>query len=90
MPPDGHALLSASSSDCWPHCPPSEWVCDFGRVKPAHSFFRNTLRHFLASFLVDPQNHAGRCLANDIVLSQVELHNGTFADLKPVDLLDLL
>ena len=28
MPPKGHALLSASSSDRWLHCPPSARLCE--------------------------------------------------------------
>ena len=28
MPPKGHAILSASSSDRWLHCPPSARLCE--------------------------------------------------------------
>lgn len=28
MPPKGHSILSASSSDRWLHCPPSARLCE--------------------------------------------------------------
>jgi len=57
MPPKAHAILSASSSDRWIHCPPSARLCESVRDKgsdyaaegtDAHSFCEHKLKSALS------------------------------------------
>lgn len=63
MPPNGHALLSASSSDRWLHCPPSARLCETYEDKgsdyaaegtDAHALCEYKLRKALGMEAVDP------------------------------------
>lgn len=63
MPPKGHAILSASSSDRWLHCPPSARLCetyedkgsDYAREGTcAHELCEYKLRSALGLEAVDP------------------------------------
>ena len=63
MPPNGHALLSASSSDRWLHCPPSARLCETYEDKgsdyaaegtDAHALCEYKLRKALDLEAVDP------------------------------------
>ena len=70
MPPKGHALLSASSSDRWLHCPPSARLCETYEDKgsdyaaegtDAHTLCEYKLRKALGMETTDP---ASRLLMN--------------------------
>ena len=63
MPPKGHALLSASSSDRWLHCPPSARLCELYEDKgsdyaaegtDAHTLCEDKLRKALGMEATDP------------------------------------
>lgn len=63
MPPKGHAILSASSSDRWLHCPPSARLCESYVDKgsdyaaegtDAHAFCEFRLRQALGMEATDP------------------------------------
>lgn len=63
MPPKGHAILSASSSDRWLHCPPSARLCESYDDKgsdyaaegtDAHALCEYKLRHALGMEAADP------------------------------------
>ena len=63
MPPKGHAILSASSSDRWLHCPPSARLCESYDDKgsdyaaegtDAHSLCEYKLRLALGMEVIDP------------------------------------
>ena len=63
MPPNGHALLSASASDRWLHCPPSARLCELYEDKgsdyaaegtDAHTLCEYKLRKALGMEAVDP------------------------------------
>ena len=63
MPPKGHAVLSASSSDRWLHCPPSARLCESYEDKgsdyaaegtDAHSLCEYKLRRALGMETTDP------------------------------------
>lgn len=63
MPPKGHALLSASSSDRWLHCPPSARLCEAYEDKgsdyaaegtDAHALCEYKLRKVLGMKATDP------------------------------------
>ena len=63
MPPKGHAVLSASSSDRWLHCPPSARLCESYTDKgsdyaaegtDAHALCEYKLRKALGLTAVDP------------------------------------
>ena len=63
MPPKGHALLSASSSDRWLHCPPSARLCESYDDKgsdyaaegtDAHALCEYKLRQALGMEAADP------------------------------------
>lgn len=63
MPPKGHAILSASSSDRWLHCPPSARLCETYEDKgsnyaaegsDAHSLCEYKLRKALGMKATDP------------------------------------
>ena len=63
MPPKGHAILSASSSDRWLHCPPSARLCETYEDKgsnyaaegtDAHSLCEYKLRKALGMEATDP------------------------------------
>ena len=63
MPPKGHAILSASSSDRWLHCPPSARLCETYEDKSsnyaaegsdAHSLCEYKLRKALGIKATDP------------------------------------
>ena len=66
MPPKGHAILSASSSDRWLHCPPSARLCETYEDKgsnyaaegtDAHSLCEYKLRKALGMAVKDPTEH---------------------------------
>ena len=66
MPPKGHAILSASSSDRWLHCPPSARLCETYEDKgsdyaaegtDAHSLCEYKLRKALCMTVNDPTEH---------------------------------
>ena len=63
MPPKGHAILSASSSDRWLHCPPSARLCETyedkgsnyaAEVSDANSLCEYKLRKALGMEATDP------------------------------------
>lgn len=63
MPPKGHAVLSASSSDRWLHCPPSARLCESYEDKgsdyaaegtDAHALCEYKLRKVLGMTVKDP------------------------------------
>ena len=63
MPPKGHAILSASSSDRWLHCPPSARLCESYDDKgsdyaaegtDAHALCEYKLRQALGMEVADP------------------------------------
>lgn len=63
MPPNGHALLSASASDRWLHCPPSARLCELYEDKgsdyaaegtDAHALCEYKLRKVLGMGATDP------------------------------------
>ena len=63
MPPKGHAILSASSSDRWLHCPPSARLCESYDDKgsdyaaegtDAHALCEYKLRRALGMETTDP------------------------------------
>ena len=63
MPPKGHAILSASSSDRWLHCPPSARLCESYDDKgsdyaaegtDAHALCEYKLRRALGMEAADP------------------------------------
>lgn len=66
MPPKGHAILSASSSERWLHCPPSARLCETYEDKgsdyaaegtDAHSLCEYKLRKALGMAIKDPTEH---------------------------------
>ena len=66
MPPKGHAILSASSSERWLHCPPSARLCETYEDKgsdyaaegtDAHSLCEYKLRKALGMAVKDPTEH---------------------------------
>lgn len=66
MPPKGHAILSASSSERWLHCPPSARLCETYEDKgsdyaaegtDAHSLCEYKLRKTLGMAVKDPTEH---------------------------------
>ena len=50
MPPNGHALLSASSSDRWLHCPPSARLCEAYADKGSDYAAEGTEAHALCEY----------------------------------------
>ena len=63
MPPKGHALLSAPSSDRWIHCPPSARLCETyedrgsdyaAKGTDAHALCEHKLRKVLSMKATDP------------------------------------
>lgn len=50
MPPKGHAILSASSSDRWLHCPPSARLCERYDDKGSNYAAEGTDAHALCEF----------------------------------------
>ena len=50
MPPKGHAILSASSSDRWLHCPPSARLCEAYEDKGSDYAAEGTDAHTLCEF----------------------------------------
>ncbi len=50
MPPNAHALLSASSSDRWLHCPPSARLCEAYEDKGSDYAAEGTDAHTLCEF----------------------------------------
>jgi len=50
MPPKGHALLSASSSDRWLHCPPSARLCESYEDKGSDYAAEGTDAHALCEY----------------------------------------
>ena len=50
MPANGHALLSASSSDRWLHCPPSARLCETYEDKGSDYAAEGTDAHALCEF----------------------------------------
>jgi hypothetical protein len=50
MPPKGHALLSASSSDRWLHCPPSTRLCESYEDKGSDYAAEGTDAHELCEY----------------------------------------
>ena len=50
MPPNGHALLSASSSDRWLHCPPSARLCESYEDKGSDYAAEGTDAHALCEY----------------------------------------
>ena len=50
MPPKGHAILSASSSDRWIHCPPSARLCESYDDKGSDYAAEGTDAHALCEF----------------------------------------
>lgn len=50
MPPKGHALLSASSSDRWLHCPPSARLCELYEDKGSDYAAEGTDAHVLCEY----------------------------------------
>lgn len=66
MPPKGHAVLSASSSERWLHCPPSARLCETYEDKgsnyaaegtDAHALCEYKLRRALGMEAEDPTEH---------------------------------
>lgn len=66
MPPKAHAILSASSSHRWLHCPPSARLCETYEDKgsdyaaegtDAHSLCEYKLRKALGMEATDPTEH---------------------------------
>lgn len=66
MPPKGHAVLSASSSERWLHCPPSARLCETYEDKgsnyaaegtDAHALCEYKLRCALGMIAKDPTEH---------------------------------
>lgn len=58
MPPKGHAILSASSSDRWLHCPPSARLCETYEDKGSNyaaegtDAHTNSAKHSVYTFFV--------------------------------------
>ena len=52
MPTNGHALLSASSSDRWLHCPPSARLCENYKDKGSDYAAEGTDAHQLCEFML--------------------------------------
>ena len=50
MPPKGHAILSASSSDRWLHCPPSARLCEAHEDKGSDYAAEGTDAHTLCEY----------------------------------------
>ena len=50
MPPKGHAILSASSSDRWLHCPPSARLCEAYEDKGSDYAAEGTDAHTLCEY----------------------------------------
>ena len=50
MPPNGHALLSASASDRWLHCPPSARLCELYEDKGSDYAAEGTDAHTLCEY----------------------------------------
>ena len=50
MPPKGHAILSASSSDRWLHCPPSARLCESYEDKGSNYAAEGTDAHTLCEY----------------------------------------
>ena len=50
MPPKGHAILSASSSDRWLHCPPSARLCETYEDKGSNYAAEGTDAHELCEY----------------------------------------
>ena len=50
MPPKGHAILSASSSDRWLHCPPSARLCEAYEDKGSDYAAEGTDAHTLCAY----------------------------------------
>ena len=50
MPPKGHAILSASSSDRWLHCPPSARLCETYKDKGSDYAAEGTDAHELCEY----------------------------------------
>lgn len=50
MPPNGHALLSASASDRWLHCPPSARLCEAYEDKGSDYAAEGTDAHALCEY----------------------------------------
>ena len=50
MPPNGHALLSASASDRWLHCPPSARLCELYEDKGSDYAAEDTDAHTLCEY----------------------------------------
>lgn len=50
MPPKGHAILSASSSDRWLHCPPSARLCETYEDKGSNYAAEGSDAHSLCEY----------------------------------------
>lgn len=50
MPPKGHSILSASSSDRWLHCPPSARLCETYEDKGSDYAAEGTDAHALCEY----------------------------------------
>ena len=50
MPPKGHAILSASSSNRWLHCPPSARLCESYDDKGSNYAAEGTDAHALCEY----------------------------------------
>ena len=50
MPPNGHALLSASAADRWLHCPPSARLCELYEDKGSDYAAEGTDAHTLCEY----------------------------------------
>lgn len=59
MPPKGHAILSASSSDRWLHCPPSARLCETYEDKGSDYAVEGTDAHELCEYKL--LMYSGRC-----------------------------
>lgn len=50
MPPNTHAILSASSSNRWLHCPPSARLCEIYEDKGSNYAAEGTCAHELCEY----------------------------------------
>ena len=87
MPPKGHAILSASSSDRWLHCPPSARLCETYEDKgsnyaaegiDAHSLCEYKLRKALGRKATDQTKSTGTTPKWKIVLPGMPASSWSF------------